>query len=106
MQSVTEELRSSYHISAFLSNSEFFRKKSDQEIFFTTDLWEAVAAKLVNAIINCTPRHEKDVKKKSLQFEMAKRSIRINDINRHELFASSVTEDGCDPRHNEMTLLL
>ena len=43
---------------------------------------------------------------KSLQFEMAKRSIRIDDINRHELFASSVTEDGCDPRHDEMTLLL
>ena len=99
------------------SNSQFYKNKEAQDIFFNNEeLWDVVANMMTSAIQKYTPKNEKDIKKKTLRFENKKRKIIQNYIGRYKLFdnttrptesdSSSVTDEEYDDKYWEMRHIL
>jgi flagellar biosynthesis GTPase FlhF len=110
---VLKHIRSSHHVQQLFSNSQFYKNKEAQDIFFNNEeLWGDVANMMTSAIQKYTPKNEKDIKKKTLRFENKKRKINQKYIGRYELFenttesGSSVTEEEYDDKYWEMRHLL
>jgi hypothetical protein len=84
---VLQEVRLLHTIQKIFENSTHFNQPADQEQFFNIpQLWSAVADKLIKAITKYTPKEEKDVTRKSDQFERKKNELIDYFIGAYELF--------------------